>query len=375
MDDGRRKQKMMTEELVSVVIPTYNRVDCVARAVDSALAQTHRHLEVLIIDDGSSDGTADLVRQRWAADPRVRYVYQANGGISAARNRALSLATGAFVAYLDSDDTWVPWKIQAQLACMARYPDAVLIHSDLDAVDSNGAVCVRRCLRALLPYHDGVATDRIYGEESRPLRELVDKLPEDARDARVLYGDAYSYLLLGNLMMPSAVMVRRNAQGHFDCFDESLRLEESYDYFLRVCVNGPVAFIDAATFRYERGRGDHLWKPEYPPQVAHRLSQSYLQVMTAAVARSKGRYLLPQHLLDRQMAGAHGAVADSAILVGDRGLAFRQLLTCVRLHPRQRRAWVLLAGTVLLPLRGLAALREKLMRARGLAASASIPAQ
>jgi hypothetical protein len=236
-----------------------------------------------------------------------------------------------------------------------------MVHSDLDAVDSKGRVCVRRCLRSLLPYHNQVSLDQIYGQ-SHPVRELLERAPDELRDAQVHFGDVYSYLLLGNLMMPSAVMVRRNAAGQFDRFDETLTIEESYDYFMRVCLGGPVAYLDASSYRYERGRGDHLWKSDYPPAVAHRLSQSYLRVVQAAVARGRGRYRLAPRLLARQVAGAHGAVADSAIRVGERAMAIRHFVSCLQLHPRQRRAWVLLFGAICLPWRALVALRDRLAR-------------
>jgi hypothetical protein len=231
---------------------------------------------------------------------------------------------------------------------------------------------VRRCLRTL-PYHNQVGLDQIYGQ-SQPVRELLQRAPEELGDAQVHFGDVYSYLLLGNLMMPSAVMVRRNAAGQFDRFDETLKIEEGYDYFMRVCLGGPVAYLDAASYRYERGRSDHLWKSDYPPAVAHRLSQSYLRVVESAVARGRGRYRLSPRLLARQVAGAHGAVADSAIRVGERATAIRHFVSCLQRHPQQRRAWVLLFGAICLPRRVLVALRDRLARnAKHYATPASLP--
>src|SRR5262245_47409787 len=94
--------------LVSVLVPTYNRSKLVRRAVESALAQSYRRLEVLVVDDGSSDDTRQVIE---GMDPRVRYIRQANAGVSAARNRGIAEARGEFVAFLDSDDEWLPWKL------------------------------------------------------------------------------------------------------------------------------------------------------------------------------------------------------------------------------------------------------------------------
>src|SRR5687768_1729437 len=130
----------MVSGLVSVVIPTYNRAYCVRRAIDSALAQTYPHLEVIVVDDGSTDGTAELMRTAYGHDGRVRYHRQANGGVSAARNRGIALARGEYVALLDSDDRWKPWKLQAQVACLEHAPDVGMVWTDMEAVDPDGKV-------------------------------------------------------------------------------------------------------------------------------------------------------------------------------------------------------------------------------------------
>src|SRR5215212_11526906 len=101
--------------LVSVVIPTYNRRRLVVEAVESALAQTYRPLEILVVDDGSTDGTEAELHRFGSA---VRYLKQPNQGAAAARNRGIRAATGELVAFLDSDDLWAPAKIEKQVALM-----------------------------------------------------------------------------------------------------------------------------------------------------------------------------------------------------------------------------------------------------------------
>src|SRR4051812_13032545 len=94
------------KSLVSVVIPTYNRAYILGRALDSLLAQTYRNLDIIVVDDGSTDGTRDLIAEKYSHDSRIRYVYQDNQGVSAARNSGLRLMRGDYVALLDSDDVW-----------------------------------------------------------------------------------------------------------------------------------------------------------------------------------------------------------------------------------------------------------------------------
>ena len=103
---------MQDEPLVSVIIPTYNRAHYVVEAVESVLAQTHKNIEIIVVDDGSTDGAEEIL------DPykdRIRYFYQENQGVSAARNLGIRNANGQYLAFLDSDDLWLPDKTELQL--------------------------------------------------------------------------------------------------------------------------------------------------------------------------------------------------------------------------------------------------------------------
>ena len=113
----------MSKDLVSVIIPTYNRAMRCKTAVESVLSQTHENVEVIVIDDGSRDNTREVI---CGMDGRVRYIYQSNAGVSAARNRGLEEATGDYIAFLDSDDSWLPWKLEAQLSTLRAFPLRVL---------------------------------------------------------------------------------------------------------------------------------------------------------------------------------------------------------------------------------------------------------
>ena len=121
--------------LVSCVIPVFNGERHVREAIDSVLAQTHRPIEIVVVDDGSTDGTADAVR---LYGDQVRYAHQANAGPPAARNHGLALARGDFVAFLDADDRWLPEKLAVQLARFAERPelDCCVTHARLFWTDA-----------------------------------------------------------------------------------------------------------------------------------------------------------------------------------------------------------------------------------------------
>src|ERR687887_1081438 len=141
---------------VTVVIPTYNRSHVVDRAVRSALAQTHRDVEIIVVDDGSTDDTA--ARVRTFTDPRVRHVARPHRGVSAARNAGVALATTDVVAFLDSDDVWRPDKLERELAFLAAHPDVDAVFSDLEKHD--GAVLVPSFMRASPIFSQRLGADR-----------------------------------------------------------------------------------------------------------------------------------------------------------------------------------------------------------------------
>ena len=105
---------------VSIVIPTYNRADCLGETLESVRAQTMPDFEAIVIDDGSTDGTRAMFEQQFASDARFKYVYQRNQGVCVARNTGLEHSIGENVAFLDSDDLWKPWKLKAQIAVLDR---------------------------------------------------------------------------------------------------------------------------------------------------------------------------------------------------------------------------------------------------------------
>ena len=126
---------------VSVIIPTYNRAGLLRAAIDSVLAQTFSDLELLVVDDGSTDDTQAMMRD--FNDPRILYIRQENKGRSAARNVALARARGAYIAFLDSDDTYLPEKLALQVRYMDAHPDTGMVYTSAHCVDTAGKPLAR----------------------------------------------------------------------------------------------------------------------------------------------------------------------------------------------------------------------------------------
>ena len=186
---------------VSIVIPTYNHGRFVVAAVESALAQSYASTEVLVVDDGSTDNTRDVLA---AFAGRISYVYQENRGLSAARNTGIRTAQGEFIALLDADDMWVPEKLHVQMRVFADYPDTGLVSCGSDFIDDQG---------------QEVSLDSSRGFDRFRFR-------------RLLQGNCVS----GG----SNAVVKRLCFDAVGLFDERLRSSEDWDMWLRIAKRYPV---------------------------------------------------------------------------------------------------------------------------------------
>lgn len=317
---------------VSVLIPTFNRADVIGGAVDSVLAQTHKDLEIIIVDDGSSDGTRQLLAEAYGADPRVRYHYQPNGGLASARNGGIALATGEYIALLDSDDSWKPWHLELLMASLDRFPEAGLIWTDLDAVDGAGAVIATEYLATLLSAYKYFSRAELF-TTSLPLSDLGIEIPPEYRDRRLYAGDVFSPMVMGNLIPPSSVVIRRERLDEVGRFDESFVSEADYEFLLRVCRAGPVAFADVADIRYRMGTTDQLSGPAGGPTIA----RAYLRVLEETLARDADRITLSPAMIIEARAYAHRWLGEAELQAGSRGVARAHLATAFGLGPR--RSW------------------------------------
>jgi len=183
---------------VSVVIPAFNAQQYISSAIDSALTQQGCEIDVIVVDDGSIDGTAEIVQ---AYKDRVRYVRQANAGPAAARNFGVSLATSEWIAFLDADDTWTSGKLKAQLKA-ASSGRADVIYTNL----TNAGDC------------DSVA-------KTRSLQELP-------------RGDIFEELLHDNFIPLSSVLIRRQCFVEIGGFREDLLGTEDWDMWMRLAAEG-----------------------------------------------------------------------------------------------------------------------------------------
>ena len=205
---------------ISVVIPTYNRREFAFNAIESVLNQTAHVGEIIVVDDGSQDGTSDAIKRHF---PEVNLLVQDRSGVSASRNRGIRAATSEWIALLDSDDVWLPQKISTQLAYANTHPHARLIHCDEHWV-RNGRPLNQKS------YHQKSA------------------------------GDIFARSLERCLISPSAVILKRDLFEQVGYFDESLPACEDYDLWLRITARFEVDYIDEKLITKHGGHPDQLSK-------------------------------------------------------------------------------------------------------------------
>jgi len=208
---------------ISVIIPTYNRVHLLSRALDSVFAQTNNvPLEIIVIDDGSTDDTAELIARSY---PTVRYYKQNNQGVSAARNKGLAVAQGDWIALLDSDDQWLPAKLDRQLLAIAN-TNLKLCHTE--------EIWIRNGVR-------------------------VNQMKKHRKHG----GMIFDYCLPMCAMSPSSILIHHSVLDEVatqaqSVFDESLPACEDYDLWLRICSRYEVAFVNEPCIYKFGGHEDQL---------------------------------------------------------------------------------------------------------------------
>ena len=213
-----------TTATVSVVIPTCNRADLILRALASVRAQTRPPTEVLVVDDGSTDATVERVR---AAFPEVTLLEQKNRGVSAARNAGIQKARGTWIALLDSDDEWLPQKLERQLRATENDND--------NDNDNDTFLC---------------HTDEIWIRDGRRVNPM--------KKHQKYGGRIFERCLPLCVISPSSVLLHRSLFQTIGLFDEDLPVCEDYDLWLRVTARYPVLYLDEPLIVKYGGHADQL---------------------------------------------------------------------------------------------------------------------
>jgi glycosyltransferase involved in cell wall biosynthesis len=203
--------------LVSVVIPCYNHAQFLAQAIESALGQSYSNFEITVVDDGSTDATAEVVR-RYSS---VQYVYQENAGLSSARNTGLRRSRGGFLVFLDADDRLLPHALETGVSCMHEHPECAFVSGHCRVIDSEGAI---------LP---------------SPRQHHVER----EHDLKLLRGSTY-------IWCPATVLYQRHIFDFVHGFDPALNPVANYDLHLRITRDFPVYSHNHVIAEYRQYRSN-----------------------------------------------------------------------------------------------------------------------
>lgn len=304
----------MSDPLVSVIIPTYNRARLLPRAIASIVAQTFCDWELILIDDGSTDGTG-LIAAEWASrlGDRLVYVRRARAGACAARNAGIELARGRYVAFLDSDDEFVAAKLERQLRLFALRPELGLVYCDYSTVDIQG--------RRESSVFDG--------------RHATARAVTALRIEPGLYvcRDLFDTLLRGYFISTIAGLVRRDVLGRTIRFREELRFGEEWLFYLEVARASRAGFVDEplAVYHFQAGSLSRSDKDQNAAEF-----RRLLLAMLASFPELRAEQLrvIRRHLgqLNRQL----GCAAYRQAHYAEAGARFAE---AVRFEPDVRTAW------------------------------------
>ena len=218
------RQNVMKAPLVSVIIPSYNSAHFLNRSVDSVLAQTHKNIEIIIIDDGSTDDTAEVIKR--FAD-KVRYHYQENRGLAGARNAGIELARGQYIQFLDADDWIAAEKLERQVTQFEKSPEISVVYSDYVMVDDSGS---------RMEENTRWLKGKDYGADS----------------------NVFERLLCECFLVVHSTLVRAEVFQQEGKFDEDRNLSEDWDLWLRLACRGHKFHYVPGEFAYYYKHGEAM---------------------------------------------------------------------------------------------------------------------
>lgn len=306
--------------LVSVVIPAYNARAHIGEALDSIIDQDYEPLEIILVDDGSQDGTADYVTKHY---PRVRLIRKENGGAATARNAGMKASSGEYIAFMDSDDLWLPGKLSAQMNHLAHHPEIQMI--------CTGFAVWRPDEQGHFPPPESLIPSQAAGDDN-------------AVDPN-LSGWIYHKLLLDNTVWTTTVVMRRALMLKVGEFDETLRLGQDYDYWLRA---------SRITEIHTLKRTLALYRQHDKSATARGATVNYgARVLTNALERwgvtSPNGESAPQSAVTQRIASIHFFNGCKLYEQGKYRMAARAFHSSVMKNPLRIKAWAYLLAAGLRP--------------------------
>lgn len=299
------------QQTVAVIIPCFNAKPYIVATLESVLSQTNFNLDVIVVDDGSSDGSGDLVASQF---PQVRLIRLVNGGVAAARNAGLASAKAQWIAFCDADDIWLPGKLQAQFEALRSRPG---------------------CRMSYTAWHIWPSS------EPRPEAALFSELSHDASPDRWLgaSGSIYPELLLDCEVWTSTVLAERSVFDEVGTFDTTLRIGEDYDLWLRASRVTDIVRVAKPYALYR----------QHPANITRTAPTTNYRLLVVERAINRWGYRGPdgrevnRTALHRMLAKTCSDFAAALLKSGQRRAARQAIRRALRFDPAHIPSWKLLA--------------------------------
>ncbi len=269
---------------VSVIIPTYNRMHLIARAIDSVLAQTFTDYEIIVIDDGSKDDTQQILQ---TYQTKIKYIFQDNQGISEARNRGIQESKGEYIAFLDSDDWWAPEKLTEQVKILNTHKNIGIVYSRMPIINEKGETI-------------GMKPNGASGKNFKELLEIWGDLPT------------------------STVLTRRECFDKVGTFDKDLPPMEDIDMWLRISQFYDLYEIEGKTLAYYYRHGTQI--TANPIKVYEGLTKIYKKILTQYEN-------IPTHLIIKRLAEKQYSLSKAYYKKGLYSDSFKNLIQVLSHYP------------------------------------------
>jgi glycosyltransferase involved in cell wall biosynthesis len=288
---------------VSVIIPTYNSAHFLPEAIDSVLAQTFRDYELIIVDDGSTDDTEEVVKRY---GDKIKYLRQENRGPGPAKNTGIKNSRGPLIATLDADDKWLLDKLEVQVEYMRSHPQIGLVYGNVSTFDDRGVITEA---------YDG--THR-----------------------KVYQGEVFDQLLLQNFISSITIMVRRESLEKVGMFPEDVMISEDWHLWLRIAKEYPIGYIDRplALYRWQTQSLTWDYAKSYPDRI--KVLEKIIGLYPDYLAHRKG---LVRQARSKMMMRYGYALFSS----GDYAQAREKLINSIQTKPLQIKPYLYLIGTLI----------------------------
>ena len=305
----------MRHPLISIIVPAYNSARYLAEALDSALAQNYEPKELIVVDDGSTDETSQIIARY---GNRLEALRQPNQGSAVARNAGIAASRGEYIAFLDADDLWLPDKLCVQARYLDRHPEVGMVYSRWDVQEESALTPARADYR-----HQ--AENGIDPERS---------------------GWLYNQLLFDCIVHTTTVVLRRSIAERVGPFDARYRRGQDYDYWLRVSRLTEIHCIARVLSVYRQRQGSIT-------NSLHPMNYGY-EVLSSAIARfgvtGPDGSVTPSNELNRRLAQLCFDFGYQHFQRGDPKIASRAFLRSIRHRPYRPKSWALLAASGFLAL-------------------------